>query len=108
VRTATTQGDTSCPSACVCVRVSVCARYLGGRPAHVRHHPPSHTGLKDVGGGKVEHLFQGHLHKSNQTRVNILECINQFFPQLCMVKATALTTIGPRLDYQCIKTYISI
>ena len=28
---------------------------------------------------------------------------SQCFPQHCMVKAAALTTTGPRLDYKCIK-----
>ena len=30
------------------------------------------------------------------------DVLSQCFPQHCMVKAAALTTIGPRLDYQCI------
>lgn len=37
--------------------------YLGSSATHVGHHSPSYTCLKDVGGCKVEDLFQSHLLK---------------------------------------------
>jgi len=46
--------------------------HLGSSSAHVSHHSPSDTRLKDVGGCKVKHLSQSHLWKQCDT------CFKQF------------------------------
>lgn len=44
--------------------------HLGSGSAHVSHHSPRHSSLKDVGGCEVEHLFQSHLDQTTRVSHN--------------------------------------